>query len=86
MSSAFSRHSLAFPQESRHRVIKKKGHTSVDFPMSNTLVLPNITMEDSGQYHCKAELDPHSYNITTANVVVFGKHPNIAVAERNIVA
>lgn len=52
--------------------------------MSNTLVLPNITMEDSGQYHCKAELEPQNHNITTANVFVFGKHPNIAVAECNI--
>lgn len=52
--------------------------------MSNTLILPNITMEDSGQYHCKSELEPQTHSIATANVSVFSKHPNIAVAECNI--
>lgn len=44
-------------------------------PMSNTLVLPNITMEDTGVYRCKAELEPQKHNVSTANVAVFGEHP-----------
>lgn len=51
--------------------------------MSNTLILSNITMEDRGQYRCKAELEKH--NISTAKVLVFGERPNIAVAECNII-
>lgn len=53
--------------------------------MSNTLVLPNITMEDRGLYRCKAELEEEKHNISTAKVLVFGEHPNIAVAECNII-
>lgn len=41
--------------------------------MSNTLVLPNITMEDKGIYHCKAELNP-KVNTATAKVVVYGEN------------
>lgn len=54
-------------------------------PMSNTLVLPNITMEDRGQYRCKAELEEEKHNISTAKVLVFGERLNIAVAGCNII-
>lgn len=41
--------------------------------MSNTLVLPNVTMEDRGLYRCRAELEPQNYKNSTAKVVVFGE-------------
>lgn len=42
--------------------------------MSKTLVLPNITMEDKGIYHCKAELNPRVNDTATAKVVVYGEN------------
>lgn len=42
--------------------------------MSNTLVLPNITMEDKGIYHCKAELNPRVNDTVMAKVVVYGEN------------
>lgn len=66
-------------------MIKGFSGVSVVLPMSNTLVLPNITMEDRGLYRCKAELLPQIHNNTTAKVSVFSEQTSIAVAECNII-
>lgn len=50
--------------------------------MSNTLVLPNVTMEDRGMYRCRAELEPQRYKNSTAKVVIFGEFPVAAAAPR----
>ncbi|KAM4732924.1 LOW QUALITY PROTEIN: vascular endothelial growth factor receptor kdr-like [Anableps anableps] len=42
--------------------------------MSKTLVLPNITMEDRGVYHCKAAIETAIYENASAKVIVY-EHP-----------
>lgn len=42
--------------------------------MSSTLVLPNITMEDAGLYHCKANLLSQKQMNISAKVSVLGEH------------
>lgn len=74
-----SQHPFAFLQENRHHVIKTKEATSSEFLMSNTLVLPNVTMEDRGQYRCRAELEPQTYTNTETKVLIFGGYPAVAV-------
>lgn len=40
--------------------------------MSKSLVLPNVTLEDKGVYHCRAEIEPTKYKDVSAKVVVLG--------------
>lgn len=40
--------------------------------MSKSLVLPNVTLEDKGVYHCRAEIEPTKYEDVSAKVTVFG--------------
>lgn len=46
--------------------------------MSSTLVLPNITMEDKGLYHCNADLMNKPPMNAYANVSVLSKYPVVA--------
>lgn len=76
--SADLSHLLSFLQDNQHYVIKRKGDTSVELLMSNTLVLPNITMGDKGLYHCNADLISQTHMNASANVSVFSKYPVVA--------
>ncbi|XP_035768665.1 vascular endothelial growth factor receptor kdr-like [Neolamprologus brichardi] len=73
-----------FPKdkEKRHSIIKSLLRPSKNLIMSNTLVLPNITMEDKGIYHCKAELNPKVNDTATAKVVVY-EHPFLNISSKN---
>ncbi|KAM9740982.1 vascular endothelial growth factor receptor kdr-like isoform 1-T1 [Menidia menidia] len=65
-----------FPKrnENRHHVEKTKLKPARDLVMSNSLVLPNVTMEDKGVYRCVAELEPTKHKSATAKVIVY-EHP-----------
>uniref|UniRef100_A0A7N8YE45 receptor protein-tyrosine kinase n=1 Tax=Mastacembelus armatus TaxID=205130 RepID=A0A7N8YE45_9TELE len=41
--------------------------------MSKALILPNISMEDIGEYRCKAEIDPTTHEKARAIVTVYGE-------------
>lgn len=41
--------------------------------MSSTLELSNITMDNKGMYHCKAELEPTKYLNAAAKVLIYGE-------------
>ncbi|XP_005467522.1 vascular endothelial growth factor receptor kdr-like [Oreochromis niloticus] len=73
-----------FPKknENRHTTIKSLLRPSKVLVMSKTLVLPNITMEDKGIYHCKAELNPRVNDTATAKVVVY-EHPFLNISSKN---
>lgn len=55
-------------------MIKTKGVTSVKFLMSSTLVLPNITKEDAGLYHCYADILSQNHMNFSAKVTVLGEN------------
>lgn len=61
-------------QENRHYEQKTKDNPAKVLVMSKALVLPNITMEDKGVYHCKAEIAPTKHKNATAKVLVYGEH------------
>ncbi|XP_037531691.1 vascular endothelial growth factor receptor kdr-like [Nematolebias whitei] len=50
--------------------------------MSKELVLPNVTMEDRGWYHCKAEINPSKNETASAKVVVI-EHPFLDVSYKH---
>lgn len=52
---------------------KTRGHPAKVVVMSNVLVLPNISMEDKGTYHCQAEIEPKRIN-ATVKVIVYGEY------------
>lgn len=41
--------------------------------MSKVLMLPDVTMNDSGVYHCKAETIPEVHKIVSVRVTVYGE-------------
>ncbi|XP_034545959.1 vascular endothelial growth factor receptor kdr-like isoform X2 [Notolabrus celidotus] len=73
-----------FPKsgENRHKEIKTKGKAALSTGVSNTLVLENITMEDKGKYHCKAELQPPIQKTVLAKVIVY-EHPFLNISYRH---
>ncbi|XP_011608763.2 vascular endothelial growth factor receptor kdr-like isoform X1 [Takifugu rubripes] len=71
-----------FPRKNQHHVIKTKGPTSVKFLMSSTLVLPNITTEDAGLYHCTADLLSQKQMNSSATVTVL-EHPYLNLSYTN---
>ena len=60
-------------QENLHSTFKPKIFPSANFEMSKILTLPNVTMEDKGLYHCRAELDPTIYKDVSRRVSVYGE-------------
>lgn len=60
-------------QENLHSTNKTKVVPSVVLVMSKALILPNITMEDKGMYHCRAELEPTLYKDVFRRVSVYGE-------------
>ena len=42
--------------------------------MSKTLVLPDVTVEDKGWYHCKAEINHFTHKNASAKVIVYGEN------------
>lgn len=73
-----------FPRkkENRHSTNKTKDSPAYAFMMSKALVLPNITMEDKGWYHCKAEIEPTKHKNVSARVLVF-EHPFLNISYRH---
>ncbi|KAM8732613.1 vascular endothelial growth factor receptor kdr-like [Acanthopagrus schlegelii] len=73
-----------FPRrkENRHYINKTKGNPADALVMSNSLHLPNITMEDKGIYRCRAEIDPTKHTNVSAKVIVF-EHPFLNVSSRH---
>uniref|UniRef100_A0A672HDC5 receptor protein-tyrosine kinase n=1 Tax=Salarias fasciatus TaxID=181472 RepID=A0A672HDC5_SALFA len=54
---------------------------NVNLVMGNTLTVQNITMEHSGEYRCKAQLEDTIYKIASAKVLVF-EHPFLHINYR----
>eukprot|EP00064_Thunnus_orientalis_P006139 superscaffoldBa00000626_g6155 len=73
-----------FPRkkENRHSTNKTKDSPAHALMMSKALVLPNITMEDKGWYHCKAEIEPTKHKNVSARVLVF-EHPFLNISYRH---
>lgn len=67
-------------------MIKTKGATSREFLMSSTLVLPNITMEDAGLYHCNADLFSQTQMNSSAKVTVLGEYCTKNHRTSNVIA
>ncbi|XP_035505934.2 vascular endothelial growth factor receptor kdr-like [Scophthalmus maximus] len=75
---------LDFPRkkENRHYEQKTKDNPAKVLVMSKALVLPNITMEDKGVYHCKAEIAPTKHKNATAKVLVY-EHPFLNISYKH---
>ncbi|XP_057706323.1 vascular endothelial growth factor receptor kdr-like isoform X1 [Corythoichthys intestinalis] len=73
-----------FPKkkENRHFTNKTKDEITQTFTMSKGLVLRNVTMEDKGWYHCKAELTPTIHKNASAKVIVY-EHPFLNLSHRH---
>ncbi|XP_030001567.1 vascular endothelial growth factor receptor kdr-like isoform X1 [Sphaeramia orbicularis] len=73
-----------FPKkkENRHAFNKTRPPPDAVFVMSNALILPNVTTEDSGIYHCRAEIEPTKYKNATARVTVY-EHPFLNLSYKN---
>ncbi|XP_022615628.1 vascular endothelial growth factor receptor kdr-like [Seriola dumerili] len=73
-----------FPRrrENRHYTNKTKGNPAKVIVMSKALVLSNITIEDKGLYHCKAEIEPTKHKNATIEVHVY-EHPFLNVSYKN---
>lgn len=56
------------------------------FLMSSTLVLPNITMEDAGLYHCTADLLSQKQMNSSATVTVLGEYCTKNHRKSNVIA
>ncbi|XP_044061818.1 vascular endothelial growth factor receptor kdr-like [Siniperca chuatsi] len=69
-------------RENRHFMNKTKDDPAQVLVMSNSLVLPNITMEDKGVYRCKAEIEPTKHKNASAKVLVY-EHPFLNVSYRH---
>ncbi|XP_047440846.1 vascular endothelial growth factor receptor kdr-like [Mugil cephalus] len=68
-----------FPGKKENHITHKTRHRPAQvLPMSKILVLPNITMENKGEYHCKAEMSPIKHKNVTAKVLVY-EHPFLDV-------
>lgn len=67
-------------------MIKTKGATSVEFLMSSTLVLRNITMEDAGLYRCNADLLSQKQMNFSAKVTVLGEYCTKNHRKSNVIA
>lgn len=67
-------------------MIKTKGVTSIEFLMSSTLVLPNITMEDAGLYRCNADLLSQKQMNFSAKVTVLGERCAKNHRKSNVIA
>lgn len=61
-------------QAKRHFWNNTRGHGANVIVISKALVLPNISMEDKGTYHCKAETEPTTHINATVKVIVYGKY------------
>ncbi|XP_026213474.1 vascular endothelial growth factor receptor kdr-like isoform X2 [Anabas testudineus] len=70
-----------FPKRSakRHFWNNTRGHGAKVIVISKALVLPNISMEDKGTYHCKAETEPTTHINATVKVIVY-EHPFLNVS------
>ncbi|XP_068571109.1 vascular endothelial growth factor receptor kdr-like [Cebidichthys violaceus] len=70
-----------FPKkrENQYDTKKTSDRPSKVMVMSKALILPNITMEDQGKYHCKAELEPTIHNNVSVTVHVY-EHPYLYVS------
>ncbi|KAM9849678.1 vascular endothelial growth factor receptor kdr-like [Aulostomus maculatus] len=73
-----------FPKkkETYHYSEKTKEKPAALFGMSDTLVLPNVTMEHKGIYHCKAEIQPTKHKIASVKVFVFD-HPFLNISYKH---
>ncbi|XP_070692696.1 vascular endothelial growth factor receptor kdr-like isoform X2 [Pempheris klunzingeri] len=73
-----------FPRkkEKQHYTKKTIEEPAKVFVMSKALVLPNITMEDKGMYHCRAEIEPTIHKNVSSKVLVF-EHPFLNVSYRH---
>ncbi|XP_068596311.1 vascular endothelial growth factor receptor kdr-like [Brachionichthys hirsutus] len=73
-----------FPKKAENRHYTKK---TIVIPaerlvMSKILVLPKVTMEDKGTYHCKAELEHTKHKKAAAKVLAF-EHPFLNVSYKH---
>uniref|UniRef100_UPI0037E80AD7 vascular endothelial growth factor receptor kdr-like n=1 Tax=Semicossyphus pulcher TaxID=241346 RepID=UPI0037E80AD7 len=70
-----------FPKrkENKHYINKTKSDAAKVLVMSSALFLPNITMEDNGMYHCRAELEPSIHRNASAKVTVY-EHPFLNIS------
>ncbi|XP_061690648.1 vascular endothelial growth factor receptor kdr-like isoform X2 [Syngnathoides biaculeatus] len=73
-----------FPRvnENRHSTKKTQEPVTAAFTTSDTLELPNVTMEDKGLYHCKAEISSMKYDTVMAKVNVY-EHPFVNISHRH---
>ncbi|XP_076595500.1 vascular endothelial growth factor receptor kdr-like [Chaetodon auriga] len=73
-----------FPRkrENQHYMNKTKDDPAAVVVMSKALVLPNITMEDKGVYHCRAEIEPTKPENASVKVIVF-EHPFLNVSYKH---
>ncbi|KAM6923554.1 vascular endothelial growth factor receptor kdr-like [Xenentodon cancila] len=68
--------------EGRHSTGKPQLKRAQVYEMSQELVLPNVTMEDSGLYSCKAELEPTKQMNASADVTIYA-HPFLHISYKN---
>uniref|UniRef100_A0A7N9ALM5 receptor protein-tyrosine kinase n=1 Tax=Mastacembelus armatus TaxID=205130 RepID=A0A7N9ALM5_9TELE len=73
-----------FPRkrENLHYTNKTKVNSGKIIVMSKALILPNISMEDIGEYRCKAEIDPTTHEKARAIVTVY-EHPYLNISYRH---
>ncbi|XP_010784459.1 vascular endothelial growth factor receptor kdr-like [Notothenia coriiceps] len=73
-----------FPKskENRHETQWTMDRSTKVYVMSRSLFLPNITMEDKGVYHCRAEINPTIYMNVTAKVIVI-EHPYLNISYKH---
>ncbi|KAF3694025.1 Vascular endothelial growth factor receptor kdr-like [Channa argus] len=70
-----------FPRKKKnpHYINKTRDFPGNVIVMSKVLFLPNVSMEDEGEYHCKAEIEPKKNITAKANVVVH-EHPFLNIS------
>uniref|UniRef100_A0A3Q3JFP0 receptor protein-tyrosine kinase n=1 Tax=Monopterus albus TaxID=43700 RepID=A0A3Q3JFP0_MONAL len=73
-----------FPRKnvSSRFMLTTKGALAEVLVMSKALILPDISTEDKGLYHCKAWVEPTHYKDATAKVIVY-EHPFLNVSYRH---
>ncbi|XP_056131133.1 vascular endothelial growth factor receptor kdr-like isoform X2 [Lampris incognitus] len=74
-----------FPKRAENRsrfFLKTKNSPAMVTVMSKSLVIPNISMEDRGTYHCTGEIELQKQMHASAKVLVF-EHPFLNVSYKN---
>uniref|UniRef100_A0A1A8CTU0 receptor protein-tyrosine kinase n=2 Tax=Nothobranchius kadleci TaxID=1051664 RepID=A0A1A8CTU0_NOTKA len=67
--------------DNRHYMSKSVPTPAKVLVMSSTLMLPNVTMENKGEYHCKGEIGLKTHMVASAKVTVY-EHPFLHISNK----